>query len=150
MTEAPILEQDPTNLYALLYLARTYMDKRDLATARSAMEEVRPKDRHSYQNRLFLALLLALEGKREEGLKELDDDLLKYAAAVITLTSYVVDFYALIGDDSKALEWLDRAVRNGDERAAYFLRDPNLAGIRNHPRFKQILDSIAFRRQRNR
>ena len=37
--------------------------------------------------------------------------------------------------------------RNGDERVEYFQRDPLLANIRHEPRFKQILDSIAYRRQ---
>jgi len=56
-------------------------------------------------------------------------------------------FYALVNEKDKALEWLDRAVRNGDERAEYFQRDPLLASIREEPRFKQLLESIAFRRQ---
>jgi putative ABC transport system permease protein len=47
----------------------------------------------------------------------------------------------------QALDWLDRAVRSGDERLEWFQRDPLLAHIRNESRFKQILDSIAFRRQ---
>jgi hypothetical protein len=38
-------------------------------------------------------------------------------------------------------------VRNGDERAEWFQRDPLLENIRHEPRFKQILESIAFRRQ---
>jgi hypothetical protein len=38
-------------------------------------------------------------------------------------------------------------MRFGDERAEWFQRDPLLANIRDEPRFKQILESIAFRRQ---
>ena len=57
------------------------------------------------------------------------------------------EFYAVLGDPGRALEWLDQALRIGDERAEWFSRDPLLANIRNLPRFKQILDSIALRRQ---
>ena len=53
----------------------------------------------------------------------------------------------MTGEAAKALDWLDRAVRNGDERAEWFRRDPRLAGIRGQPRFKQILDSIEYRRR---
>ena len=59
----------------------------------------------------------------------------------------MADFYAVLGDAPKALDWLDAAVRNGDERAAWFRRDPLLASIRNEPRFQNILESIAYRRQ---
>jgi hypothetical protein len=38
-------------------------------------------------------------------------------------------------------------MRFGDERAEWFQRDPLLENIRDEPRFKQILESIAFRRQ---
>ena len=80
----------------------------------------------------------------------MDGEVLKYAATVPYLTSMVAQFYSVLKETSKALDWLDRALRNGDERAEWFLRDPLLANIRDHPRFKQILESIAFRRQQRR
>jgi hypothetical protein len=58
-----------------------------------------------------------------------------------------VEFYAVRGEKEPALDWLARAVRNGDERAEWFKRDPLLASIRGQPRFDQILASIDFRRQ---
>lgn len=75
-------------------------------------------------------------------------DALKIAAAFALLTSEVADVYAVLGDTPKALEWLDQAVRNGDERAEWFRRDPMLANIREHPRFQQILDAVAARRKK--
>jgi len=39
-------------------------------------------------------------------------------------------------------------VRNGDERAAWFRRNPLLAGLREQPRFRQILETIASRRRK--
>ncbi len=60
----------------------------------------------------------------------------------------MAEFYAVVGDTPKALEWLDLAVRNGDERVEWFRRDPLLASIREHPRFKQILDTVASRRRK--
>jgi hypothetical protein len=50
-----------------------------------------------------------------------------------------------MGNKPQALEWLERAVRYGDERAQWFARDPALESIRGEPRFQQILDSIATR-----
>jgi hypothetical protein len=53
----------------------------------------------------------------------------------------------VLGDADKALDSLDRAARNGNEQPEWFQRDPLLASIREQPRFKQILESIAYRRQ---
>jgi serine/threonine protein kinase len=41
----------------------------------------------------------------------------------------------------------ERAVRSGDERTAWFRRDPRLASIRDDPRFAQILASVEARRK---
>jgi len=36
-------------------------------------------------------------------------------------------------------------MRKGDDRAAWLRIDPLLANVRQHPRFKQILNSMEFR-----
>ena len=45
------------------------------------------------------------------------------------------------------LAWLERAVRLGDYREEYLRRNPLLTNIRAHPRFQQILESVAYRRR---
>jgi len=52
------------------------------------------------------------------------------------------EIYALSGQTDRALDWLDRGVRNGDERSSWFRRDEFLAGIRSQPRFQLILEAI--------
>ena len=142
-----ILDQDAHNLYAFAFLARAYMDSGDLVRARQSLERVRPADRQNFRVRRTSAVLLALEGKRAAAVKEMDDEVLKWEALVAYETSEAAEFYAVLGESSKALDWLDQAVRSGDERAAWFRRDPLLANVRNQPRFEQILQSIAYRRQ---
>jgi len=142
-----VLEQDPTNILALRHLSRAYLDLGDLRRARATLERARPEDRQNYRLRLGLALLLAREGRRAEALKEMDSEVEKYAGVHVSMNGEAAAFYAVLGDKETAVEWLERAVRNGDERGVWFQRDPLLASIRNEARFKQILDSIAYRRQ---
>ena len=75
----------------------------------------------------------------------MDPDLIKYAE-LVGFALYAAELYAVVGDTSKALDFLDRDVRAGDERAEWFARDPLLASIREEPRFLEILDSIRSRR----
>ncbi|HSA93341.1 MAG TPA: protein kinase [Terriglobales bacterium] len=142
-----VLEQDATNILALGHLSRAYLDLGDVAKARATLERVKPEDRRNYRIRLARALVLAREGKRVEALKEMDSEVQKYAGSSAPLNVQAAAFYATLGEKEKALEWLDRAVRNGDERAEYFQSDPLLRSIRDEARFKQVLESIAYRRQ---
>ena len=91
------------------------------------------------------ALLLAREGKRDEALSSMDEETLKFMSAAFVSTLDAAEFHALIGNTSKSIEWLERAVRNGDERTGWFRRDSRLVSIQQDPRFQSILDSIDAR-----
>ncbi len=142
-----ILEQDPQNVYAIRYLARAHMDASDLQRARQTLERARPHDRQSHWTRLMWAMLLALEGQAP---KEVDDGVPRWGGRVAYMTYDIAALYAARGDVSGAFEWLDRAVRSGDERVEYFRRDPLLGPIRKEPRFEHILGSIEYRRKHRR
>ena len=145
--EERILEQDPQNLQALAFLARAHMDSGDLSKARLALERARKEDRQNYRLRQYWALLLALEGRKTEASREMDKEVQAYAGVYFRGPLLAAEFYAALGDPAKALEWMDRAVRLGDDRDELFRRDPLLASIRNDPRFQQMLASVAYRRK---
>jgi len=142
-----ILEQSPGNVFAQHCLAMSYLTAGQHTTARRTLERVRIEDRQRFLIRMPWALLLALEGRRERAMREMDEELLKWGAADILMTLNVAEFYAVLGETTKALDWLERCVRSGDERAEWFRRDPLLAGIRGHQRFHQLLESVEYRRQ---
>jgi len=142
-----VAEQAPSNLVAVSYLARVYIVSGELDKARRLLERAEPGSRHNFLTRLAWAQLLAVEGHRVEALREMDEGLQKFASDLSRVTVTASEFFAILGEKDAALDWLARAVRNGDERAGWFKRDPLLAGIRDHPRFDQILQSIDFRRQ---
>ena len=80
----------------------------------------------------------------------MDSETLKFARFVFIATLEVAEFYAVLGDASRAVEWIETVVRNGDERVEWFRRNPRLASIRDDARFQRILHSIeARRRQRS-
>ena len=141
-----MLEQDAQNVDALAALARAHIEVGDLPKAHQALDRAHADDRGNYGLRLQRALLLALEGKKDEASRDgrrafglcRNADLRPVAAA---------EFYAVMGDVDKALEWLNRAARLGDDRDEHFRRNRILTHLRTHPRFQQILDAVAYRRQ---
>jgi serine/threonine protein kinase/lipopolysaccharide biosynthesis regulator YciM len=142
-----VLEQDPQNPDLLGNLGYAQVRAGNAAAARKALERAKPKDRTNFWLRLVWAQIFALEGNRNAALKEMDSELLKYAALTPFSPLLVAEFYALLRERKAALDWLEKALRLGDERAETFLIDPLLASIHEESRFNQILESIAFRRQ---
>jgi Flp pilus assembly protein TadD len=133
-------------MFALLAMALAYMTEGNTAKAGETLITARTLEPQNYQVRVLWALQLATEGRRAEALQAMDAEVLKYGE-LIMVASNVAEFYAVLGDRATALDWLDRAVRAGDERAAWFERNPLLANIRKEPRFRQIVDGIRFRRE---
>ncbi len=139
----------PNNISAISNLTFAYLDSGDLEKTRTLLEDRRSLFSKNYLWRQLWALLLAVEGHRDEALQTMDQDTLKFAAAAFPSTIGVAEFYAVIGDASKAIEWLERTVRNGDERTAWFRRSPRLEHVRADPRFQQIIDSVESRRDKS-
>ena len=121
------------------------MDRGDLVQARQTLTRFRPEDRNNFLLRATESLLLALEGKREQAIRAMDPEVIEYLEVNPLFTLTGAEFYAVMEDRSQALEWLERAVRNGDDRAEWFARNPALKNIRQEERFQKILSSLAVR-----
>ena len=141
------LQQGPRHVSAAWFLTMAYLDAGKPEQARAVLERMRPEFEKNYMWRHARALLLATEGKNQEALQAMDEDTLKFARLAWAVTSTTADFYALLGDRSKAIEWLQLAISRGDERASYFRRDPRLATLRSDTRFQSLLNSLEARRK---
>jgi Flp pilus assembly protein TadD len=145
-----VLLQAPGNITAVRFLVLAYLDAGELDKARDLLEAKRPEFAGNYMWKSTYALLLAREGKRKEALALMDEQTLKFLSAAFVATLDAAESYALLGDASKAIEWLDRAVRNGDERIGWFRRNPRLGAIRQDPRFQGIIGAVEARRSQRR
>jgi predicted Zn-dependent protease len=140
-----VQESDPRGQGFNPLLALAYMTAGRPDESRRLLDQLSQSQPKNYFFRLARALQLAFDGNRDDALREMDADVRTYAE----LTYYSVfaaEFYALLGDTNEALNWLDRAIRAGDERIEWFERDPLLKNIQQEPRFKQMLDPIRERR----
>jgi predicted Zn-dependent protease len=142
-----VLEQAPDNISAVQMLTLAYLDHGEVARARMLLEDKRSRFSTNYLWRALWALALAAEGHREEALRAIDQDTLTFAGAAFPSTLVVAELYALVGDSSRAIEWLQRTVRNGDERTDWFRRNPRLSSVREDPRFTRIIESVESRRK---
>ena len=138
------LEQAPQNLFAIRSLSRAYISLGELGEARRVLDQACSEDSANYHIRMSRALLTALQSAPEPA-SAIDEELLRFAATNALRTFDAVELFSVVGQTAKALEWLDRTLRNGDERVDWFQRDPLLANIHDDPRFKRIVESVAQR-----
>jgi predicted Zn-dependent protease len=137
-----VLQQAPGNISAVRDLSLAYMQAGKIEKARMLLEEKRAVFSKNYMWRSVWALLLVLEGKHADALKAMDEETLKFLGGGPITPVGAAEVYAMAGEKSKAVEWLEKTVRNGDERAEWFRKDPWLASVRDDPRFRGILESI--------
>jgi serine/threonine protein kinase len=142
-----VLELAPGNISAIAWLSLALMHRGSVDETRSLLESKRAQFQDNYLWRSLWALLLAVEKNRADAVAAMDEGNLRFLGAAFVVTLVAAEFYALVEDSEKALEWLDKAVRNGDERIEWFQRDPWLASIRQDTRFKTIVESVQSRRR---
>ncbi|HEX6851870.1 MAG TPA: protein kinase [Candidatus Polarisedimenticolaceae bacterium] len=137
-----VFEQDSGNLAATRAMARLELHEGEIAPARRRLEAIGASKHPNHRVRLLWALLLAREGRGAEAVRTLDAESLKWAELAMFGAWQVAEVHALAGNVDEALDWLDRGVRNGDERALWLRRNAFLAGVRGERRFELILEAI--------
>jgi tetratricopeptide (TPR) repeat protein len=140
-----IPETDPRSQTFLPGLVLAYMSAGRTDDSRRLLDQLFQSEPKNYFVRILRAIQLALDGKRDDALREMDADLRTYLELTF-YSIYAAEFYSVLGETNESLNWLDRAIRAGDERLEWFERDPLLKNVQQEARFKQMLDTIRERR----
>lgn len=68
----------------------------------------------------------------------------RYENASPSVALSVAEDYALLGEQNKALEWLQKALRKDDKNLMYLKVDDRLEGLRSDPRFVEMARRIGL------
>lgn len=96
------------------------------------MEGIRP----------LYAMYYAGRGDHEEAVRQLTPTALEISRADHDMAYWVASTYALIGDNDKAFDWLNRAVKLGNQNKPHFLHDDSLNELRKDPRFAELMAKL--------
>jgi serine/threonine-protein kinase len=92
--------------------------------------------------RPVLAVYLAKQGKTGEAKAQLTEEAEKAADADHDSALWTAAAYTLLGEKENALNWLEHAVKLGNENRPWYENDSTLESLRDEPRFIELMESI--------
>jgi eukaryotic-like serine/threonine-protein kinase len=110
--------------------------------AAELMRGVVEKHPNMHGIRPFMAMFLSAQGKHDEALAQITNDVKRNGEVDADISYSIGSVYALEGLHGDAFEWLERSMALGNANRPCFENDPNLAAIRNDPRFSELMKRV--------
>jgi len=110
--------------------------------AATLMRGVVDKHPNMHGIRPFMAMFLSAQGKHDEALAQLSGDVKRNGEVDADISYSIGSVYALEGLPNDAFEWLERSASLGNGNKPCFENDPNLASLREDPRFGELMTRL--------
>jgi serine/threonine-protein kinase len=135
-------EIEPDNLMVKTFRARVLYYRGDVEAATQLIEEVLKRNPMMDGVRTILATCLSSQGKHELASQQLTSRVKVAAAADHDISYWLASAYLLQGRQVLALEWLEKAIKLGNENYRWFESDPNWSDLHADPRFQKIIQGV--------
>src|ERR1051325_10060538 len=133
-------EPDNALVQTFRALALYYTGQNDAAA--ELMRGVVDKHPNMHGIRPFMAMFLSAQGKHDEALAQLTSDVKRNGEVDADISYSIGSVYALEGLRGDAFEWLERSISLGNSNRTCFENDPNWAGLRDDPRFAELMKAL--------
>jgi eukaryotic-like serine/threonine-protein kinase len=120
----------------------------EIEKATMVMEDILAKNPDLHSQKIFLAFCYLARGERAQALDLIDDRVIEIARADQDVAFRLATAYALAGRNNEALEWLECSISMGNENYPWISANPNWEGLRDEPKFKDILEDLKARWQK--
>ncbi|HYP29794.1 MAG TPA: protein kinase [Blastocatellia bacterium] len=117
----------------------------EIEKATLVIEDLLEKSPDLYSYRLFLAFCYLSRGERERAMDLIDDRVITNARVDQDIAYWLASVYALAGEKDEAIQWLERAISMGNENYPWLASDANWDGMRDDPRYREILRDLKAR-----
>jgi len=134
--------QEPDNplVRTMRALGLYYTSQTDAAA--DLMRDVVMKHPNMHGIRPFMAMFLSAQGKHDEALAQLNDDVKRNGEVDADIAYSIASVYALEGIASEAFAWLERSISLGNENRPCFENDPNWSSLRSDPKFGELMTKV--------
>jgi len=111
--------------------------------AASLMTDIVDEHPNMHGIRPFLAMFLSAQGKHDEALAQLNDNVKRNGEVDADISYSIASVYALEEMRDEAFSWLARSIALGNENRGCFENDPSWAKLRDDPRFIELMGKLA-------
>ncbi len=133
---------EPNHPLVKTFLAQALFNLGRVEEARGLIEEVLRQHPSLDGVQTVLAWCLSARGEHEGARALITERVRTAAAADPDVAFWLASFYAIEDMPGDALEWLRTAVRLGNENYPLFSTSSKLRGLRDDPRFAELLDEL--------
>jgi serine/threonine-protein kinase len=133
---------EPNHPLVKIFHARILLYHNETNKAIRLMQDVLHDNPDMEGMKPILAISLATAGRVDEARQQLTERALKMAKADHDMAYWTASTYALLGEKENALDWLESAIRLGNENKGWFEHDKNLNSLRNEPRYIELMQKI--------
>ena len=135
-------EVEPDNLMVKTFRSRVLYYRGEIDAATLLVEQVLERNPMMDGVRPILASCLSAQGKHELAARQLTERVKVAAAADHDISYWLASAYLLQGRQVLALEWLEKAIKLGNENYLWFESDPNWSDLHADPRFQELMQKI--------
>ena len=133
---------EPDHPMLKIFRSGVYYYRGDKQMAIDLMSEVLKEHPNMDGIRPLYAIYLAGSGRADEARKELSDDALALSRSDHDMAYWVGSTYAILNEKDLAFKWLNRAVKLGNQNKPHFEHDHSLDGLRDDPRFAELMAKV--------
>jgi serine/threonine-protein kinase len=133
---------EPDHPLVKTFLALVYLDHGRLDDAQALLEEVLRQNPHFDGIQPLLGWVLSARGEHERARAVVTDRVKETAAADHDIALWLASLYSMEGMVEEGVEWARRAVTLGNENYPLFASSHRLDGLRQDPRFAELLEQL--------
>lgn len=135
-------ESEPDHPLIQTFRGRVLYYQGEIDAATRIIEQVLERNPRMDGIRPILATCLSAQGKHELAGRQLTEKVKVAAASDHDISYWLASAYLLQGRQVLALEWLEKAIRLGNENYLWFESDPNWSDLHADPRFQELMQKI--------
>jgi serine/threonine-protein kinase len=135
-------EAEPEHPLIKTFLAVALFNQGQVDWAQALLQEVLLQNPHFDGVQPLVAWCLSARGEHQKARDLITDRVKDVAAADHDIAFWLASFYGMEGMVEEGLEWVQRAIRLGNENYPLFAHSPKLDGLRGDPRFAALLQDL--------
>ncbi len=138
-------EAEPEHPLIKTFLAVALFNQGQVDWAQALLREVLIQNPHFDGVQPLVAWCLSARGEHEKARALISDRVKDIAAADPDIAFWLASFYGMEGLVEEGVEWVQTALRLGNENFPLFVQSRKLDGLRGDPRFGALMDELQKR-----